>query len=997
MIPLKLELTNFLSYTTTQTLDFTGIELACIAGMNGAGKSSLLEGITWALFGQSRAEDVNGVVNRLAVTRGAHAEVRFLFELAGNEYQVIRRRKSGGNVSLEFQLKWENSWKTLTEKSAKETQSMIERTLNMDYETFINVSFFLQGKADQFTTKIPSKRKEFLSSLLGVNRWNDYKVVASDAVKAKKVELNILDRNLEEIEEELATRQSREQELEMVGIQAKQVKLQVETHELMVRTLRDRAEQAKHQKIAIDELSQQQQKLKRKLATTHQTLQQKEQDQVNHQQILADRTQIEQAVSDYHAAQQEEEMWQEKGMAYRRLQQEQQEFVRVIEKEKSRLEQEQRNLAEKAKTIVTYRQEVVECQNRLASAESIFAEIQQQLEQLKEKEGAYQSARDQLLQIENQRASWQKDVALWQKENDEVARWQMEQRKLEQDSAELPRQIEQWTTQLQTLHEQKELLTRYSAESATLEAAQQPLKKRMDELKAKSNRLEKNRGGDCPHCGQPITADHVEQVVANINIEGKSSGDTYRANRERIEELKSLMPTIEKETKSITQLTELLRAKQQRQTEVATRLREMERIFATWTTSGKEEQLLTLKEKLADQSVWQAKKMIVDGLRREVEPKSQLEKQQSEWERKIATDQAIIRRHQAEIARWEMEGEPASADVTRRLAENLYEQPARQKLAHLEIEMNAVGYDETAHQKSRQQKVALANAPKRFEALRIAETAMELLRGEIERLVEQQKEEEEEVLRLQNKLVIDRTRLEALSADLKDLDSAEEMLNQLRQQLKQHEGRVRDAEQRVDVLEDLAERKKRLAAERGDVAREIGRLQLIEEACGPKGVQSLLIEQALPEIEDRANELLLRLTDGEMQLRFNTQKTLKSADGVRETLEITLADNNGERPYENFSGGEQFRINFALRLALSQLLAKRAGTQLQTLVIDEGFGSQDPQGRQRLIEAINAIRPDFERILVITHIEELRDAFPTRIEVKKGLEGSHIVVYRGAE
>ena len=56
---------------------------------------------------------------------------------------------------------------------------------------------------------------------------------------------------------------------------------------------------------------------------------------------------------------------------------------------------------------------------------------------------------------------------------------------------------------------------------------------------------------------------------------------------------------------------------------------------------------------------------------------------------------------------------------------------------------------------------------------------------------------------------------------------------------------------------------------------------------------------------------------------------------------------------------------------------------MQTLVIDEGFGSQDSEGRQKLVEAINLIRDDFAKILVITHLEELKDAFSTRIEVEK--------------
>lgn len=157
-------------------------------------------------------------------------------------------------------------------------------------------------------------------------------------------------------------------------------------------------------------------------------------------------------------------------------------------------------------------------------------------------------------------------------------------------------------------------------------------------------------------------------------------------------------------------------------------------------------------------------------------------------------------------------------------------------------------------------------------------------------------------------------------------------------------------------------------------------------------MQALLIEQAVPEIEMRANELLERLTGGEMRVELPTQRQNKSSDTVRETLDIRIQDNAGERPYDNFSGGEQFRVNFAIRLALSQLLANRAGARLQTLVIDEGFGSQDPQGRQRLVEAINTIQEEFKVILVITHIDELRDAFPTRIEVEKRPSGSAILV-----
>ena len=84
-----------------------------------------------------------------------------------------------------------------------------------------------------------------------------------------------------------------------------------------------------------------------------------------------------------------------------------------------------------------------------------------------------------------------------------------------------------------------------------------------------------------------------------------------------------------------------------------------------------------------------------------------------------------------------------------------------------------------------------------------------------------------------------------------------------------------------------------------------------------------------------------------------------------------------------YSGGEAFRVNFALRIALSQLLAERAGTQIRTLVIDEGFGTQDAEGLHALVSAIRTIQDDFDKILVVTHLEELKNAFPVRIEVRK--------------
>ena len=244
-------------------------------------------------------------------------------------------------------------------------------------------------------------------------------------------------------------------------------------------------------------------------------------------------------------------------------------------------------------------------------------------------------------------------------------------------------------------------------------------------------------------------------------------------------------------------------------------------------------------------------------------------------------------------------------------------------------------------------------------------------------------------------------------ATLADVGTEIAKLEAARQQIKEQEA-VRSLEEQA-VSQDIGRREQTLTrleeqkAVRTDKAKRLADAKYDQEvheqltrAFGKRGVQALIIENAIPELADETNRLLERLTDGDMSLYFETLKEAKSKkDTPIETLDIKVSDNLGTRPLEMYSGGEGFRAAFALRIALSKLLAHRAGASLQTLIIDEGFGSQDAKGREKLIECLNAIKDDFKRIIVITHIDELKDAFANRIEVTKGPSGSQVLVMEG--
>ncbi|MBS1987610.1 SMC family ATPase [Candidatus Dependentiae bacterium] len=165
----------------------------------------------------------------------------------------------------------------------------------------------------------------------------------------------------------------------------------------------------------------------------------------------------------------------------------------------------------------------------------------------------------------------------------------------------------------------------------------------------------------------------------------------------------------------------------------------------------------------------------------------------------------------------------------------------------------------------------------------------------------------------------------------------------------------------------------------------------LAQAFGKNGIQALLIEDAIPEIEKEANDILSRLTNNQSQIFIESLRDLKSG-GVKETLDIQISDTAGIRPYEMFSGGEAFRIDFSLRIAISKLLARRAGTALQTLIIDEGFGSQDEDGLTNIMQALYTVQHDFSKIIIVSHLAEFKENFPVHLIVEKGPNGSVVHV-----
>jgi exonuclease SbcC len=329
------------------------------------------------------------------------------------------------------------------------------------------------------------------------------------------------------------------------------------------------------------------------------------------------------------------------------------------------------------------------------------------------------------------------------------------------------------------------------------------------------------------------------------------------------------------------------------------------------------------------------------------------------------------------------------AQIEERLAKRDFATVEQKALQQIENELTALVYDPQQHEEIRQR---LANFQQYEEPKRKLEEA--------DRLIDQERESTlaaEETAR-QRRLALEAnhqkrqeliTRLGALPQLNADFTRAESEFQSLTLQQRQSLETVfalKAKLERCTVLETNKKDKENLLTQ---AAKEESIYNDLTEAFGRRGIQALLIEAALPEVENEANKLLARMTDNRMHLKIETQRETKKGD-IAETLDINISDELGTRNYEMFSGGEAFRINFAIRIALSKMLARRAGAPLPTLIIDEGFGTQDNAGLEKLKEAINSIHDDFDKILVITHVDELKDAFPARIDVVKTPQGSTI-------
>jgi exonuclease SbcC len=856
MIPVLLEMEGFLSYQDPVEIDFTGFDLACITGENGAGKSSILDAITWVLFGRARRHD-ESIIN----LKSQKALVALTFDYEGNRYKVFRTNPRGESKQVEFYLLNERKetkdldWVPLTERTIRDTDQKIVEILRLDYESFVNASFFLQGEAGLFTQQNPSARKKILSQILGLEIWETYRKKAGEKRRISESAINRLDGRLSEITTELEEEEERKDQVEKLELELSKAQEKRASVENRLADLQVVLTAIEEQKKIIRVLENQAESVTQSFLELDEKIKHREKERQDKDAILQNREQINADFQAWQSARDSLAKWEKIAEKYRESEIKRQEPLLRIAAEKARLLQE--------KTSLEARFEEIELQLR---------KLPDLTAQLEEKKLAIKEAEDQLKTRENKL-----------KELDHARQNQADAR------AENPR-----------------------------------LYQEMKDLEKRISDLEDTAGAVCPLCGQDLSKSDRLSLIKNLKEDGKTKGDKYRTNQTILGEADQVVADLELQITELSLAENILRSNTQNADKITNQIANLKDLRSDWDKS-----------------------------------------------QKIALQR-----------------------IEKQLDEEDYANEARKQLKNLNAALKKIGYDADEHDKIRELVNQGAVIQDQKAALDKAEAALEPLAREIKDLLDQKTKKHKERKKLQDEIKGGQEKLSSREESAPDTKSLENKILDLKEGEKILEREVGAAQQKVSVLKIQKERQRELKNKRAEIASSVKNYKQLEGAFGKDGVPALLIEQALPNIESKANQILDKLSGGSMSIRFLTQREYKDSgrEDLKETLDIQIRDQSGFRDYEMFSGGESFRINFAIRLALSNVLAQRAGAKLQTLVIDEGFGSQDAIGRQRLIEAINLIQDDFEKILVITHVEQIKEAFSTQLLVEKNSRGSSVTL-----
>ena len=260
----------------------------------------------------------------------------------------------------------------------------------------------------------------------------------------------------------------------------------------------------------------------------------------------------------------------------------------------------------------------------------------------------------------------------------------------------------------------------------------------------------------------------------------------------------------------------------------------------------------------------------------------------------------------------------------------------------------------------------------------------------------------QEIEQYKEKVTTIKTRLEDIKKEIKEKDIIDvtpdiKNLEQLSQNQKEKEQKINDKKAAINFNKDTNKKLKETGIELEGKMNKMAKIEELSKIANGTAnrktkitfeqyVQATYFDLVISE----ANKRLLKMTDNRYLLIRK-----KKADKISEKigLDLNVIDNyNGqERDVKSLSGGESFKAALSLALGLSDVIQSYSGGVLvDTLFIDEGFGTLDSESREQAINTLMSLAGNNKLIGIISHVEELQERIDKKIIVEKGQNGSNI-------
>lgn len=995
-------------------LNFDGLHVACVWGPNGAGKSSLLEAIAWCVWGQSRVNAEDDIVRQ----GSKETRVSFSFIHDGHRYRIIRTRRRNQASELEFQIQTgqiqtgqiqtegsEDGYKSLTQKGVRATQRYILQQIKIDYETFVNSAYLRQGRADEFMLKRPSERKQVLADLLKLDQYDRLAEQAKEQFRQYKAQLQPVEGLLSQLSVQIESCRDIQQDYDVLQAQVETGKKHEQTKKRALKQLKKRKTQQMKQQQELALLLQKEQHQRTTLETCDAELAEKQQQFRQVEEILSQSENIEQNYGELEALRDREEKYSEHFQAYQQAQAQRLHTQQQLNQQK---QQHQIQLAQLTTQLTQLTQQEQDIRETLTKKDDILHKLhslkqaKKQLHHFDKTEAQSAPLRQRFNQIQGQIEQAHTRLSTRIEELDsrqtQMSTQQAQAVQLKQSAIEISHRL----AYLEQRREYQEAVRQKGIERRNfmerLQANQLNHEISLAKFEQTLQLLADPDEAHCPLCEQALKGKTWEELRDRTTEERNEVQNQIWAIREQLavseseiqvlrqeyrvleEELEKYAPFLEERGRLMAQLASVDTLQQRLQAMSAERA-QLERCLEE---NGYAEELQTELQRIESQIAEMAYddrdhalvRSQVDRLRWSELKHAEIEKAERQLE-KIQAEKPKIEEKMREI-----EGAIATVESS----------PLAKTLIDLDSQLTKIDYSLTVHNQLRAQIRQARIWQERHQALQQAKSQQSELTKKIDQLSELCKTHSNALTELEQQTSSLQTKVDKHSDVQEEITSLETELANVQSKREQQLSQLGRVLQQLSQLEMLEVRHSEQVKNLADIRHKYQVYQALAQAFGRNGIQALMIENLLPQLEAKTNQILGKLSNHQLHVQFVTQRTGRNRKKLIDTLDILIADARGTRPYETYSGGEAFRVNFSIRLAIAQLLALRSGTALQMLIVDEGFGTQDRAGCDRLIAAINAIAPDFACILTITHMPHFREAFQTRIDVFKDEDGSHIVI-----